>query len=79
MREYLERSIGLFLDQHRIFHEQVRTVMSGNPFQAMAKVAEQNLAMWQDLLSNTQPRQGRPEAAPEPADDDSVSQKKTGA
>jgi polyhydroxyalkanoate synthesis repressor PhaR len=67
MREYLERSIGLFLDQHRIFHEQVRSVMSGNPFQAMAKVAEQNLAMWQDLLSSA--RAGPPDGPPEPDPD----------
>lgn len=60
MREYLERSMGVFMDQHRIFQDQVRSVMSGNPFQAMARVAEQNVAMWQRLLLSAAP----PGAAP---------------
>lgn len=77
MREYLERSIGLFLDQHKIFHEQVRTAMSGNPFQAMAKVAEQNLALWQELLSSARSgaAPGGATASDTAPDDDSATRK----
>lgn len=84
MREYLERSIGVFLDQHHIFHEQVRSVMSGNPFQAMAKVAEQNLALWQSLLSTARQPGGDPgsepgpDPAPEPEENDPSAMHKKG-
>lgn len=75
MREYLERSMGVFMDQHRIFQDQVRNVMSGNPFQAMARVAEQNLAMWQQLLTSATP----PGGASPGTEPDSATQRKTGA
>ena len=47
MGEYLEKSIGMFMEQQETLRKQVQTVMDANPFSVMSKIAEQNLSMWQ--------------------------------
>ena len=54
MGEYLEKSIGMFLEQQEGLHKQVQSVMDTNPFSVMSKIAEQNANLWQSM---TQPLQ----------------------
>lgn len=46
LREYLERSVSMFLEQQGAFHEQLRTMLSAHPLNLMSRLAEQNIEMW---------------------------------
>lgn len=47
---YLERSVGAFVDQQQTFQQKVLSMMKDTPLATMGQLAEQNLAMWKDLL-----------------------------
>ena len=47
---YLERSVGAFVDQQQSFQDQVLKMMKDTPLGTMSQLAEQNLAMWKDLV-----------------------------
>lgn len=49
LREYLARSMTMFLEQQNAFHEQLRTMVSGHPLNVMSRIAEQNLDIWARL------------------------------
>ncbi len=55
---YLERSVGAFVDQQQSFQDQVLKMMKDTPLGTMSQLAEQNLAMWKDLV-------GAPSAQPQ--------------
>lgn len=46
---YLERSVGAFVDQQQSFQDKVLKMMKDTPLATMGELAEQNLAVWQDL------------------------------
>lgn len=47
---YLERSVGAFVDQQQTFQQQVLSMMKDTPLGTMGQLAEQNLALWKDLM-----------------------------
>jgi polyhydroxyalkanoate synthesis repressor PhaR len=47
---YLERSVGAFVDQQQTFQQKILSMMKDTPLATMGQLAEQNLAMWKDLL-----------------------------
>jgi polyhydroxyalkanoate synthesis regulator protein len=49
LREYLERSMAMFMEQQGAFHDQLRTILSGHPLNLMSRLAEQNLDIWSRL------------------------------
>jgi len=49
MGEYLERSVGIFMEQQEALRQQMQSVMDANPFNFMSKIAEQNLSLWQSF------------------------------
>lgn len=51
LREYLERSVALFMEQQDAFHEQLRSLLNGHPLNLMSRLAEQNLDMWSRLAT----------------------------
>lgn len=51
LREYLERSVALFMEQQGAFHEQLRSLLNGHPLNLMSRLAEQNLDMWSRLAT----------------------------
>ena len=52
LREYLERSMAMFMEQQGAFHEQLRTMLSGHPLNMMSRLAEQNLDIWSRLANS---------------------------
>lgn len=62
LREYLARSMTMFLDQQNAFHDQLRTMVSGHPLNVMSRFAEQNLDIWARLAGGfAAPDTGDPE------------------
>jgi polyhydroxyalkanoate synthesis repressor PhaR len=49
---YLEKSMDLFAEQQRAFHEQTRSLAETNPLAFMTQIAEQNLSMWKKMGSD---------------------------
>jgi len=49
LREYLERSMAMFMEQQGAFHDQLRTMLSGHPLNLMSRLAEQNMDIWSRL------------------------------
>ncbi|MGE0809514.1 MAG: polyhydroxyalkanoate synthesis repressor PhaR [Immundisolibacter sp.] len=49
LREYLERSMTMFLEQQNAFHDQLRSMVSGHPLNVMAPVTEPRIAKWESL------------------------------
>ena len=49
MTSYLEKSLRLFVEQQSKWRNQVSNVMTGDPLSVMREVAEQNLAVWQEM------------------------------
>ena len=49
LTSYLEKSLELWAEQQRSFHERTRELMEQNPMRLMADLAEQNLAMWRRM------------------------------
>jgi len=52
LREYLERSMAMFMEQQGAFHDQLRTMLSGHPLNMMSRLAEQNLDIWSRLANS---------------------------
>lgn len=46
LREYLARSMAMFMEQQSAFHEQLRGMVSGHPLNVMSRIAAQNLDLW---------------------------------
>ena len=54
LREYLERSVSMFLEQQGAFHDQLRTMLSAHPLNLMSRLAEQNIEMWSRMTGSRQ-------------------------
>jgi polyhydroxyalkanoate synthesis repressor PhaR len=63
LREYLERSVSMFLEQQGAFHEQLRTMLSAHPLNLMSRLAEQNIEMWTRMSGARRGDAGSGEAA----------------
>jgi polyhydroxyalkanoate synthesis repressor PhaR len=63
LREYLERSVSMFLEQQGAFHEQLRTMLSAHPLNLMSRLAEQNIEMWTRMSGARHGEPGGGEAA----------------
>jgi polyhydroxyalkanoate synthesis repressor PhaR len=63
LREYLERSVSMFLEQQGAFHEQLRTMLSAHPLNLMSRLAEQNIEMWSRMSGARRGDTGGGEAA----------------
>lgn len=63
LREYLERSVSMFLEQQGAFHEQLRTMLSAHPLNLMSRLAEQNIEMWTRMSGARRGEPGGGEAA----------------
>lgn len=46
LREYLARSMSMFLEQQNVFHDQLSSMVSGHPMNPMSRLAEKNLDLW---------------------------------
>ncbi len=55
LREYLARSMSMFLEQQNAFHDQLRSMVSGHPLNVMSRIAEQNLDIWARLAMGRTP------------------------
>lgn len=55
LREYLARSMSMFLEQQSSFHDQLRSMVSGHPLNVMSRIAEQNLDIWSRLTGGGVP------------------------
>lgn len=49
LTDYLEKSLELWAEQQRAFHERTREFMDHNPVNIMTQIAERNLAMWRQM------------------------------
>lgn len=49
MGTYLERSLGLFVNQQEKVRKQMKDMIGGDPFNLMAEVTEQNLTLWKEM------------------------------
>lgn len=55
LREYLARSMSMFLEQQNAFHDQLSNMVSGHPLNVMSRLAEQNLDLWTRLAGGRAP------------------------
>jgi polyhydroxyalkanoate synthesis repressor PhaR len=46
---YLEKSLGLFMEQQKLMQDQVRNVFGGNPLSAMTQLTQRNLEIWKEI------------------------------
>lgn len=46
---YLEKSLGLFMEQQKLMQDQMRNVFSGNPLNAMTQLTQRNLEIWKEI------------------------------
>ncbi len=49
LTSYLEKSLELWAEQHRVVQERARDLMDHNPVGLMTQLAERNLALWRQL------------------------------
>ncbi|EAR22445.1 polyhydroxyalkanoate synthesis repressor PhaR [Nitrococcus mobilis] len=49
LTSYLEKSMELWAEQQRVFHERTRGFIDTNPMQVLTQIAERNLAMWRAM------------------------------
>ncbi|BAU56925.1 polyhydroxyalkanoate synthesis repressor PhaR [Halorhodospira halochloris] len=49
LTNYLEKSLELWADQQRVFHERTRELIDHNPVNLMTQIAERNLQMWRQM------------------------------
>ena len=49
MASYLERSLNLFIEQQARVHDQMKTMMGGDPLSMMREITERNLSIWQEM------------------------------
>jgi polyhydroxyalkanoate synthesis repressor PhaR len=52
LREYLERSMAMFMEQQGAFHDHLRSMLSGHPLNMMSRLAQQNLDIWSRLANS---------------------------
>lgn len=50
--EYLENSLRFFNEQQKTIQEQMGKALEGTPMDYWVKLGEQNMKMWQDLMSS---------------------------
>ncbi len=58
LTSYLEKSLELWADQQRVFHERTRELMDHSPMGLLTQIAERNLAMWRQMSGFETPRDG---------------------
>ncbi|MFQ5995342.1 MAG: polyhydroxyalkanoate synthesis repressor PhaR [Acidiferrobacterales bacterium] len=46
---YLEKSLGLFMEQQKLMQDQMRNVLTGNPMNTMTELTKRNLEVWKDI------------------------------
>lgn len=46
---FLDQSLDLFVKQQRMFSEQVKDVLGGDPMEFWMKLGQQNLGFWKDM------------------------------
>ena len=46
---YLEKSLGLFMEQQKLMQDQMRNVFTGNPLNAMTQLTQRNLEIWKEI------------------------------
>ncbi len=49
LTSYLEKSLELWAEQQRTFHERTRELMDYNPMSVMTQLAERNLTLWRQM------------------------------
>ncbi len=49
---YLEKSLGLFIEQQARLQKQIREMMTTSPVGTMADMTKQNLEIWQEMQEN---------------------------
>ncbi|MCS4504183.1 hypothetical protein KBTX_01215 [wastewater metagenome] len=49
LTSYLEKSMEMWEEQQRLFHERTRSLMGGDPMEMLSQITERNLAMWQAM------------------------------
>lgn len=49
LTSYLEKSLDLWAEQQRAFHERTRELMDHSPVNVMTQIAERNLSMWRQM------------------------------
>ena len=49
--EYLDNSLRFFSEQQKAMHERVGKALEGTPMDYWVKLGEQNMKLWQDLMS----------------------------
>ncbi|MBK1734119.1 polyhydroxyalkanoate synthesis repressor PhaR [Halorhodospira abdelmalekii] len=59
LTSYLEKSLELWGEQQRAFHERTRELMDHNPMTLMTQIAESNLTMWRQLSGQAADTQAR--------------------
>ena len=50
--EYLEKSLGLFVEQQTRIQQQLGNLMTKNPMDAMTDLTNRNLEIWHDMQDN---------------------------
>ncbi len=49
LTSYLEKSMAMWGEQQRTFHDRTREFMDANPMTVLTQIAERNFAMWQAM------------------------------
>ena len=49
LTSYLEKSMEMWEEQQRLFHERTRSLMGSDPMEMLTQITERNLAMWQAM------------------------------
>ena len=47
--EFMEKSLGMFAEQQKLYQNQVNNVLGADPVKAFSELTEQNLALWKDM------------------------------
>jgi len=55
LREYLERSVSLFLEQQGAFHEDLRGILGTHSLALMSRLADQNVDLWRRMGGSLRP------------------------
>ena len=47
--EFMERSLGLFMEQQKLYEHRVKDVLGTDPVKAFSELTEQNLELWKEM------------------------------
>ncbi len=50
MSEYLEKSLGSFMQQQDVLRQQMQNVMDVNPLNIMSQMAQNNMTLWEKMM-----------------------------